>query len=378
MRNVFLKIVKIVIIKLMKVCFFGNFDIESGICLLLKKKLELQGFEVVLCQYRYDILKNIFSIIRAYVNLAKKHRNLNYDIMIIPSWEAGITLPLAKIISKKPIIYYAMSGPYDTYVFDRKTVKQDSIKAKLLFLFEKLTSKLCDLHIVETDVEIDHYTKQIGVKKEKFRKLYIGADESKFLPCNFKNSKKIFQVLYFGSFIPLHGVEIIIKAAKTLSNHKDIVFNICGDGQTKNEMESLMKTYNLENVKFFGRVNDETLLEKINSSDVCLGIFGTSGKASYVITNKVYQILCSQKPLITLKSEAINEIHVENGYHCILVPPNDPEKLAESILFLKNNVQKRQEMAKAGRELYLKELSLEKTSLKLLQYLKDVTIDSKL
>jgi len=114
-------------------------------------------------------------------------------------------------------------------------------------------------------------------------------------------------------------------------------------------------------------------LKQIEGADVCLGIFGKSIKAKNVITNKVIQILCSQKPLITMDSKAIKEINAENEKNCILVPPNDPNKLAEAILFVKNNPHTRESIAKSGRDLYIKNFSMEETGKILVGYLQELS-----
>ena len=49
------------------------------------------------------------------------------------------------------------------------------------------------------------------------------------------------------------------------------------------------------------------------------------------ITNKTFQILASKKPLITMESPAAIEAKLNSGKNCILVPPSNPEKLADAI-----------------------------------------------
>jgi len=178
--------------------------------------------------------------------------------------------------------------------------------------------------------------------------------------------------LYFGSFIPLHGVEVIIEAAKILANNSDITFRFCGEGQTKKEMEELVTKNQLKNVQFLGFVEHKILLDYIKKSDICLGIFGKSEKASIVATHKVYQILCSQKPLITMDSKVIREINLENEKNCMLIPKQDSQKLAKAILFLKNNANKRKEIASSGRRIYEEKFSMEKTSQKLVKYINEL------
>ena len=354
----------------MKVCLFGTY-IPGLMISILKKRLELYDIEVVECSE--DVRKNFFSIFSAYVKLTRKHWNLDYDIMIVPLWRGAIAMPLAKIISRKPILWFANASVYDQLINDRKTFKPNSIQAKFLKLFEKVNGKLSNMIIKESYQDIDFFINHFGGKKEKFRRLLLSADESLFPPCTFKEPKKLFNILYFGKFIPFHGVDFIIETAKILSNNKDIIFKFSGEGQTKKEIENLVSKYKLKNVKFLGFIPHESLLQTINDSDVCLGIFGNTGKESRMITNKIYSILCSQKPLITMDTKAIKEIGLKDKKNCFLIP-RDPQKLSEAILYLKNNHNRRKEIAEEGHKLYTNKLSVEKTSKELMKYLQELII----
>jgi len=348
----------------MKVCLFGSYTM-ARMNLVLKKKLEFQGIEIVECQE--EIHDRMVSIIPAYVKLFFKHRKLDYDIMIIPKWRGALALPLAKIISKKPIVYFAYSSPYDVLVTDRKNFKPNSIKAKFIYFWYRWCLKLSDIVIKESNAEIEYNSKQFGIDKEKFRCQFLSADEKLFPVCTFKEPEEVFTILYFGSFVPFHGTEIIIESAKILSENKDIIFKFCGDDPQKKPVEDLVKKYNLTNVKFLGFVDQETLIDNIKKSDICVGIFSNIDRASRLVTNKVFQILCSQKPLITRDSEAIREIGLVNEKNCILIPANDPRKLADAIILLKNNTELRKNIAESGRSLFRERLSIEKTSKELLE-----------
>lgn len=359
----------------MKVCFFGSYTDDPTIS-LFKKKLELQNIEVKECHIDINISlehKSLTSVIASYWKLLIKHGKVGeYDIAVLPLWWGAIQLPLLKIISRKPILYFGHGSPYDELVNDKKKIKPTSFTARFFFFFERLICRQSNVIIKESFAEIDHFTDQMHIGKEKFKALNIGADESKFPPHTYKENEKKFVILYFGTFIPLHGVEVIIKAAKILENNSDIVFKFCGKGQTKDSIENEAEKYHLKNVEFLGFVEDAILQKNIADSDVCLGIFGKSTKAEIVVTHKVYQILCSQKPLITMDSKAIREINLENSRDCILVPKQDPNKLAEAVLFLKNNEQKRKQIAMQGRKTYVEKFSMAITSKKLVGYLNDL------
>ena len=355
----------------MKVCFFGSYE-QEAYNLVLKKILERQEIEVIECQ---EDITGIPSLISAYFRLLFKHRKLNYDVMIIP-WRGIITLPLAKLISKKPIIYHAFISIYDTLVINRKTIKPNSIKAKFVHFVEKMACKWSDLVLTETFASRDYFVNEFGLEEKKFKRLFTSADESVFRPIPYKEPNQEFKVLFFGSFHPIHGISSIIEATKILSDHREIIFKFCGKGQEKSAIEALAKKYKLSNVEFLGFVEKSVLLKNIEEADVCLGIFGDNIKAKNVVTNKVLQILSSQKPLITMDSKAIREINVESEKNCILVPPKNPKKLAEAVLFLKENPQKQKSIAMAGHELFVKNLSMEKTGKLLVGYIEEL-INSK-
>jgi len=287
--------------------------------------------------------------------------------MLIP-WRGILTLPLAKLICRKPMIYFPAFSIYDTLVNDRKKIRQNSFKAKFIHFVDKQACKWVDKVILESTAEINYFVKEFGLAKEKFYQLPLAADESIFFPASTSLSdKNQFVVLFFGTFIPLHGIETIVKSAAILKNHYDISYIICGDGQTKPQIEKIIKKNNLKNIKLLGLVSKETLVENIKNSDVCLGIFGNTLKATKVVTNKGFQILASKKPLITMESPAAIESHLVNRKNCILVPPSSPEKLAEEILFLKNNPDECQKISTNGYQTYLENLSMKKVGIQLVK-----------
>ena len=287
-------------------------------------------------------------------------------------WRGILTLPLAKIIHKKPIIYFPAFSIYDTLVNDRKIIKKNSLKAKFVHFVDKLACKWSNLIVLESTEEIQYFYNEFSLPKEKFRQCPLAADESIFYPVNKVKQSNKFTVLFFGSFIPLHGIDTIIKAASILQKNNDMVFKICGDGQTKLEITKLIDEQKLKNIELLGVVSKDALLENIHSSDVCLGIFGSTEKAKKVLTNKVFQILASKKPLITMESPTTKEYHLVDKNNCILVPPANPEKLAEAILLLKNNEKICQAIAEEGYKTYCEYLSMNVAGEKLVSFIHEL------
>ena len=66
-------------------------------------------------------------------------------------------------------------------------------------------------------------------------------------------------------------------------------------------------------------------------SHCILGIFGDTDKAGRVVPYKAYQAMASNRPLITALGPATRNLAAEG---LLLVPPGDPQQLAEAILDL--------------------------------------------
>jgi glycosyltransferase involved in cell wall biosynthesis len=138
-------------------------------------------------------------------------------------------------------------------------------------------------------------------------------------------------VLFYGQFIPLHGVPTIIEAARRL-RQQPVDWLLIGRGQESPRICQMLDADPLPRLRWIEWVDYATLVEHIRAADVCLGIFGTSEKAASVIPNKVYQVLASGKPVITRDSAAIRELLDPCTWADALVPAGDPGALAEAVL----------------------------------------------
>ncbi|MEZ4483966.1 MAG: glycosyltransferase [Syntrophotaleaceae bacterium] len=145
------------------------------------------------------------------------------------------------------------------------------------------------------------------------------------------------KILFYGQFIPLHGIEYIISTARLLEE-QNIEFTIIGKGQEQEKIDNMLTNYPLPKLKWIRWVPYENLSEWIGDADICLGIFGNSQKASQVIPNKVFQVLACGKPLITRDSPAIRELLTPEMPGISLVPPADPDRMAAAILDMREEL----------------------------------------
>ena len=273
--------------------------------------------------------------------MAKKNKA---DIILV-GFVGHPLVRLVKFSTRKPVVFDAFMSMYNTLVEDKRKVKKNSLKARLLHKLDRSSCLSADITLLDTNEHIDYFSKEFNIPKSKFKRLYIGALDSIFYPRDANRSDKKFIVEFHGGFIPLQGIKTIIEAARILKDEKDIVFRMAGSGQTFDKMISLAN--DLSNVVFLGPLPPEKIPDFIANSDIGLGIFGTTPKALRVIPNKAFEVLAMGKPLITEDSPAAREMLVDNN-DCLLVPPGDPKGLADAILKLKRSNPLRDQLASNG------------------------------
>ena len=317
---------------------------------MIIKGLRNNGVEVVECQDRS------LPLPLRYFRIVKKHVALDYEVMIIGVTYGQPIIPIAKMISRKPLVLDLFLGHYETEVVDRGSVNRGSLKAKAYYYLDKYAPRLADIVLCDSNAHIDYFCKEFGLKREKFRRVFVGTDDDIMYPRQTKRNDDNFLVVFYGGFIPLQGVHYIVKAAKLLESQRDIKFELVGAGLMFREVKELSKKLKTNNVTFRGWVDYEKLPEHLAKADVCLGIFGDTEKAMRVIPNKVYDTLAMGKPLITMNSLAAREI-LKDGENCVLVPRANPKALAEAILMLKEHKNLRDEIAERGYKLFKERLN---------------------
>lgn len=319
-----------------------------------------------------EVVEANYLPLRGYPKLFFKSLNSEFDAIIVGySYGRSIENFLARISSRKPIFFDAFISQYDTFVLDRKVVNTNSIRAKFLYYRELFHLKCADCVILDTNAHITYFKELYPLKDIQYGRVFLGADDSIAFPKkNCKSSDK-FVIFFWGTYIPLQGIEFILKAAKILEKDKEIIFFLVGKGQTFDFICNLAKDLCVSNVKFIPRnfIREiPTLIDLINQADVCLGIFGITNKAGNVIPNKVYESLAMAKPIITGDSPAIREL-LTNKINCVLCERGNGKSLADAILLLKNDANLRKKIASNGYLLFKEKLTPQKIGNSLSQIL---------
>jgi glycosyltransferase involved in cell wall biosynthesis len=284
-----------------------------------------------------------------------------YDAIIVGEY-GHIFIPYAKILKKISrttlLLFDPYISTYDTSVNDKKLIKASSWKAKYYFLLDKYACKFADMCLLDTNEHIKYFSNTFSLDPSKFRRVFVGADDDIFYPQNLERSNNYFTVFWYGTYIPLHGAEYIVRAAKILEKCKDIRFVMVGYGQTYPQVRKLVKLLGLHNIEFIKWINYSDLPTQMSKADICLGIFGNTEKTRRVIPNKVFQALATRKPVVTANTPAAREAltHMENAYLCEIA---SPRSIADGILALKEDEPLRKKLAENGYQLFKKMFTVE-------------------
>lgn len=224
-----------------------------------------------------------------------------------------------------PVFWDAFLSLYDTVVEDRKLIGAMNPLAWLLFAWEWLACRAARRVVLDTGAHAEYFKRRYGLAAERAASVFVGVEPEAFPPLAAKTDGGELTVLFYGQFIPLHGIETIVRAAQE-SVDEPIRWVLIGRGQEEKRIRGLLASAPAK-VEWIEWVNYEELRNHIARSDVCLGIFGDTEKASRVIPNKVFQVLSSGAPLITRDSPAIRELLSPDMPGVYLVPAADADAL---------------------------------------------------
>lgn len=303
-----------------------------------------------------------------YFELAKRMFRKNYDVILSTGKLTLLAAWLLKWWHRRPIVFDTFISDYDTLVLDRKLVKLNSIKAKLLWWGDKLAPKLAAKSFLDTNAHREYFTRLFNISKKTFDIVHVGSDNELFTSKPMPKGKTT-HVCFYGTYIPLQGIDTIIRAAKFLEREDHITFTLVGKGQTYDECRKLAEELRVKNIEWVEYVDVTKLPGYLAKSNIALGIFGMTAKTLQVVPHKAFDAIASGRTLITADTPAAHEVFT-HGKDAWLVPPGNPGALADAILALSKDAELRDTIAKNGYDLFLKHYSIKEIGKSLVSILK--------
>ena len=353
----------------LRVCYFGTYRAEYARNQILIEGLRRVGAEVVECHEALwrgveDRVQTAsggwkkpsfwWRVILAYAKLLKRYRKVGeYDILVV-GYPGHFDVFLGRLLSSrrgKPLVWDVLNSLY-LITSERGIQKRSPFTVSLIRWVERRALRLPDLLLLDTPQFIAWFEQTHQIDRRNFRLVQIGADDRFFQPIEppLQTPDSRFRVIYYGSYIPNHGVEIIIEAARLLRDEA-IDFEMVGEGPDLPGAQSLAKAYHLNHVHFKRWLPREQLAQQIAEADVVLGVFGLTQQNLLTNNNKIYEGFAMRKAVITARTPALPE-QLVHGVHLFLCERGDAASLAEAIRALHADPSLRQRLAENGYRIF--------------------------
>lgn len=179
---------------------------------------------------------------------------------------------------------------------------------------------------------------------------------------------KRFMVGYLGVIGQQEGIEYLLEAARILKEEKgrdDIFWGIVGGGPHLDALRQKASAMNLDGtVEFTGRVPDQTMLDYLNTADVCVNPDEYNAMNDKSTMNKVLEYMALGKPIVQFD---LTEGRFSARDASLYAERNNARDMADKIEQLLDDPDMRRRMSEYGRDRIVNELSWDHTSRALLE-----------
>ncbi|OGW16626.1 MAG: hypothetical protein A3G93_16495 [Nitrospinae bacterium RIFCSPLOWO2_12_FULL_45_22] len=208
-----------------------------------------------------------------------------------------------------------------------------------------------------------------GVDESKLHLVHLGINTEKFaLAGSCRDKETPFTILSVARLIEKKGLRYLFEACSILDKQglSNFICKIIGDGPLKNDLEDLAWGLGLKHrVEFLGSLTIDEVIFKLGGADVFVlpCVVAKDGDIDGM-PNVLLEAMALERPVISTYVSGIPEL-IRDGAG-ILVPPEDPETLAQAInkIYLMTPESKK-EMGQKGREIIEREFNIVQETKKL-------------
>ncbi len=157
-------------------------------------------------------------------------------------------------------------------------------------------------------------------------------------------------VVYLGTMGPQDGVELFVEAAGHVlaARPGQVRFIAMGGGPMLDQLRRLVAARGMDDeVTFTGRVPDELVRRVLSTADVAVSPDPANGFNEYCTMNKTLEYMAVGVPVVAFDLE---ETRVSAADAALYAPPNDPGALADLVIQLLDDADRRAAMAEIGRD----------------------------
>ncbi len=278
---------------------------------------------------------------------------------VVVGFNGQLDVLLARLLAgSRRVVFVPLVTLTETLVEDRAVYRRAGLVARLLRAVDRLTLHAADRVVVDTGAHAAWMVRELGMDAARLRVCPLGAEEifaaagpgegyagndaaaagigdgvvPREAPGEGDAGNDVsaprpegtaalvsvgeggpgrapgerLRVLAYASYLPLHGLDVVIEAARLLGPEAGLAFELVGRGPGYPSIARGAR--DLSHVRLTDWLPYGELIARIRSADVVLGIFGASVKTQIVVPNKVYQAAQIGRCVLTADTPAIREI----------------------------------------------------------------------
>lgn len=253
---------------------------------------------------------------------------VNYDLAVVSEFQLryALAVGIAAKLSRTKLVVDGFVGRYETAVGDWGQVSNFSLKSIVYRAIDASSLFVADIFVIDNEFRagLIRSTNIARMFHKRVTSLPVGAPPwaAPRMQTTSVRPTSPLNVLYYGNYIPLHGVEVVLAGVAEYASKHPIKLQLIGNGVHRQKFEREAARLGISNVcDFRDPVDEQDLAPIIAASEVVLGVFGESPKAKSVIANKVWQGLAMGKRVLTRDSPALRELDFVNPNQLLTIRP---------------------------------------------------------
>lgn len=298
-------------------------------------------------------------------------RTLDYMSFMVAGFLAGL-------IQKRPDVIVGTSPQFFTvcaawmlsvfkwrpFVFELRDLWPASIKAvgamdesRIIRMLEHLEMFLYRRAALIVSVTQSFKTELVarGIESDKIEVVINGVDLERYTPREKDQAmaRKFglggkFVVGYIGTHGMAHALHRVLETANLMREHKDIVFLLVGSGARREALVAQAAEMGLDNVCFVSRQAKEDMPGVWSLCDISLIQLKDDPLFKSVIPSKIFESMGMGLPIILSLPTGEASGIIKNSGAGVVIPPEQPPVLAETVLRLFKNREELKDLAKAS------------------------------
>jgi colanic acid biosynthesis glycosyl transferase WcaI len=261
-------------------------------------------------------------------------RKIDTVLAISPPLEGGLSSYILTKIKRARFVLQIKDVVPDLAI--SLNILKNRISIELARAMEKFVYKKASVILVICQGFIDNI-KSKGVSSSKLVLLSNWVDMKRIKPLDgdnpfrgAQNLKEKFLVLHSGNMGAKQKLENVIEAARCLQDLGDVLFLLAGDGPQREYLKGMAR--GLPNVKFLSLQPKDAFPYMLSAADV-LVLNQSASVMDMVLPYKLLNYMSAGRPIVASVNQDSETARYMRWADCgFIVPPEQPQKLAEAVL----------------------------------------------